>query len=376
MTKISHISWGVTTKGVTTKAFTVFLKSSIKRLTAVKLAQEQEDNNDNQSQHPLKSAFKRNGTDSMGTTNKKIVTVIAPDKNGIINNVEIEKKEKIFNPDEWSINRFQIGRPLSRGKFVHVLLVRERETKYLFIIKMMFKSQLKKNPKYMKNFRREIEIHSTLDHPNIVKMHGWFWDEKKLYIILEYCPDGELFSILQSQPYKRFSEDVASDYIKQMINALIYLHSNKIIHRDIKPENILVDNNTLKLADFGWSIHTPSMRRKTFWGTLDYLPPEMIKREVYDEAVDIWSIGVLAYELWSGHAPFHDESSKKTYERISNVHYKTFKYFSAELKDFIKRLLRKNPVNRMTLHEALEHPFITNHLKDANEKKFTTNCFN
>ena len=147
-----------------------------------------------------------------------------------------------------------------------------------------------------------------------------------------------------------------------MINALIYLHSNRIIHRDIKPENILVDNGILKLADFGWSVHSPSMRRKTFCGTLDYLPPEMITNEEYTEAVDIWSIGVLAYELCSGRAPFHDESNKNTYNKIKNVEYKTFKYFSSELKDFIKNLLRKDPQRRMSLEEALEHPFIKNYI--------------
>ena len=152
---------------------------------------------------------------------------------------------------------------------------------------MIFKVSSENNPKYMRNFRREIEIHSRLNHPNIVKMNGWFADDKKLYIILEYCPSGELFSILHSQPHSRFPESTASNYIRQMINALIYLHSNHIIHRDIKPENILLDNETLKLADFGWSVHSPSMRRKTFWGTLDYLPPEMISGEVYTEAVDI-----------------------------------------------------------------------------------------
>ena len=204
---------------------------------------------------------------------------------------------KIFNPDEWNIRRFQIGLPLSRGKFGHVLLVREKQTKFLFVLKMMFLSQLKKNPKYMKNFRREVEIHARLEHPNILKMHGFFKDAKKLYLILEFCPDGELFTLLQSQPQKRFTEEVASNYIQQMIHALIYLHSKDIIHRDIKPENILVDGDTLKLADFGWSIYTPKGNRKTFCGTLDYLPPEMVKNNSYDKRVDVWSIGVLAYEL-------------------------------------------------------------------------------
>ena len=198
----------------------------------------------------------------------------------------------------------------------------------------------------MRNFRREIEIHSRLNHPNIVKMNGWFADDKKLYIILEYCPSGELFSILHSQPHSRFPESTASNYIRQMINALIYLHSNHIIHRDIKPENILLDNETLKLADFGWSVHSPSMRRKTFWGTLDYLPPEMISGEVYTEAVDIWSVGVLTYELCSGHAPFHDQSNTNTYKKIKNVQYKTFMYFFSWIKGLYQTIAKKRSMQK------------------------------
>jgi serine/threonine protein kinase len=90
-----------------------------------------------------------------------------------------------------------------------------------------------------------------------------------------------------------------------MIDALIYLHSKNIIHRDIKPENILLtDDNTIKLTDFGWSIHNMSKKRDTFCGTPDYLCPEMILKKDYDYMVDNWCLGVLAYELVAGSAPF------------------------------------------------------------------------
>lgn len=89
----------------------------------------------------------------------------------------------------------------------------------------------------------------------------------------------------------------------------------------------------------------------------------MIKNDEYNQSVDVWSVGVLAYELCSGYAPFHAKDSKNTYAKISQVDYKLFSFFSPELKDFIRKLLRFNPEDRMTLHEALNHPFITNHLK-------------
>lgn len=89
-----------------------------------------------------------------------------------------------------------------------------------------------------------------------------------------------------------------------MTYALIYLHSKKVIHRDIKPENLLNCLGTIKISDFGWSIHAPNNKRHTMCGTLDYLPPEMVEQEAHDEKIDIWSLGVLTYEFCCGCPPF------------------------------------------------------------------------
>ncbi|CAI2360640.1 unnamed protein product [Moneuplotes crassus] len=313
-----------------------------------------------EAKHSLKSSLKvptENGVRGEGFN--KNVKIKTPHKGTVSSPDDVPQvPRQTFCPEEWSLDNFEIGRPLSRGKFGHVLLVREKVTKYLFVLKMMFKSQLRKNPKYLKNFRREVEIHSRLDHPNIVKMCGWFQDKKRLFLILEFCAEGELFSYLYSQPQKRFTEDIAARYIKQMIEALIYLHSKNIIHRDIKPENILVDGEDIKLADFGWSIHTPKNRRNTFCGTLDYLPPEMVKAKDYDSRIDLWSIGVLTYELCSGSAPFHCKSDSKVYTKIKKAEYQLYSYFSQDLRNFIKRFLKADPDQRMSLEEALEHPWI------------------
>ena len=142
-----------------------------------------------------------------------------------------------------------------------------------------------------------------------------------------------------------------------MCKALIYLHSKNIIHRDIKPENILVDGDNLKLADFGWSIHTPKNKRSTFCGTMDYISPEMIK-EKYSNSIDVWSIGVLTYELCSGFAPFHAKKDQETFNNIKKINYVMKSHFSDELKDFIAKILKKNPAERMSLEEALEHTWI------------------
>ena len=127
-----------------------------------------------------------------------------------------------------------------------------------------------------KQLRRELEIQSHLDHPNIVKLLGFFYDDNKIYLILEYCDGGELYKDLKAQPDHCYPETKAAEYIYQVSLALKYIHSKDIIHRDIKPENLLNCLGVIKLADFGWSVHAPSNRRVTMCGTLDYLPPEML----------------------------------------------------------------------------------------------------
>lgn len=124
-------------------------------------------------------------------------------------------------------------------------------------------------------------------------MYGFFFDEKRIYIIMEYAPGGELYAILQNNG--KFPECKSANYTAQIISAMKHLHELDIIHRDLKPENILVfDENTVKLSDFGWAVHT-SRTRKTFCGTIDYICPEIITRQPYNTHLDMWTIGVLAY---------------------------------------------------------------------------------
>ncbi len=138
-----------------------------------------------------------------------------------------------------------------------------------------------------------------------------------------------------------------------------YCHSKKVIHRDIKPENLLLGiYGDLKIADFGWSVHAPSSRRTTICGTLDYLPPEMIDDRPHDEKVDLWSLGVLCYELLVGKPPFETPTHDGTYKKITNVEYKCPATMNLEAVDLISKLLRKNPNERLSLEGVMNHPWI------------------
>lgn len=267
---------------------------------------------------------------------------------------------KIGSNHRWKLEDFDIGRPLGKGKFGNVYLAREKASKYIVALKVLFKSQLQK-AQVEHQLRREIEIQSHLRHNNILRLFGYFYDESRVYLILEYAPRGELYKSLQTQENGRFSESQSSTYIKQMADALQYCHSKKVIHRDIKPENLLLDvSGNIKIADFGWSVHAPNSRRATMCGTLDYLPPEMIEGAMHDEKVDLWSLGVLTYEFLVGKPPFEAETNNETYRRITKVDLRFPSHLSTEAKDLISRLLRKDPNERMELNDVLKHEWIVN----------------
>lgn len=228
-----------------------------------------------------------------------------PTSNQVTNKVKSETKS---NFKSWALDNFDIGRPLGRGKFGNVYLAREKETKFVIALKVLFKKQITEQ-KIEHQVRREIEIQSHLRHSNILRMYGFFHDSSRIYLILEYAPKGTLFSCMKQQPNNCFSEKITSVYIKSLLSALIYLHEHDVIHRDIKPENLLLGNdNQLKIADFGWSVHEPVSNRTTICGTMDYLSPEMVNGEPHTKTVDVWSLGVLMFELLTGSAPFHDAS--------------------------------------------------------------------
>eukprot|EP00903_Cladosiphon_okamuranus_P015401 g14225.t1 len=275
----------------------------------------------------------------------------------------------------WNLSCFTMGKPIGKGRFGNVYLAREKASMKVLALKIMLKKDLEAAGVYHQ-VKSEIDIHVNYGSgcPNIVRCYGYFYDEKRIFIVMEYARKGELYRTMKAQPGGRFSEPVAARYIFQLVRALRYLHGLNVIHRDIKPENLLLDKaGNLRLCDFGWSIEVADYdTRQTICGTQDYLAPEMLMERPYTTSVDLWAAGVVTYEFLLGHSPFRSESGgADTLSRIERGSYAfpDEPLVSAEARDFVSRLLRVEPSERMTLEEAARHPWLRDAVAEASSAK-------
>uniref|UniRef100_A0A1I7V466 Aurora kinase n=1 Tax=Caenorhabditis tropicalis TaxID=1561998 RepID=A0A1I7V466_9PELO len=258
----------------------------------------------------------------------------------------------------WSLDDFDVGRPLGKGKFGNVFISREKKTRRIIALKVLFKTQLLQLG-VSHQLKREIEIQYHLRHPNILTLYGYFHDDKRVFVILDYAGRGELFNILQSQPGHKVSEVIAARFVRQLSNALKYCHSKGVIHRDIKPENLLLDTKlNLKLADFGWSVVADHSKRHTLCGTMDYLAPEMVSNQPHDFNVDIWAIGILLFEMLVGYAPFANQTGEKLIARIKECKIYIPSTVSDGAANLINAIIKKEPCERLPLVNIMAHQWI------------------
>uniref|UniRef100_K3WJS2 Aurora kinase n=1 Tax=Globisporangium ultimum (strain ATCC 200006 / CBS 805.95 / DAOM BR144) TaxID=431595 RepID=K3WJS2_GLOUD len=270
--------------------------------------------------------------------------------------------ERIEENRSWERDDFAVTKSLGKGKSGNVYLAKEKTSNYTVALKVIYKSRLN-HEGGIYGLKREIDLQARLRHPNILRLYGYFYDDSHVYLILEYAAQGELFRQLTKQ--KHFDEPMAAHYLAQVVDALRFCHRRSIIHRDIKPENLLLGNNhTIKLADFGWSVHAPKPhdKRNTFCGTPDYLSPEILLGHAYDFRTDLWSLGVLTYELLVGSTPFYCENQAEMGKRTIMVDYSfpDTPVISEHAKSFIRALLTQKPDDRMSLEDAIEHPWLKN----------------
>ena len=269
---------------------------------------------------------------------------------------------------EPKIKDFEIVKELGCGSFGRVFLARHIKTKVLYAIKAIDK-QNKTNQNEKPYFRRELEVMYKIHHPNVVKLFGHFEDNKYCYFIMEYLTKGNVYNLLKMDKKKLLSPKVVATIMKDVISATYFLHhmNPPIIHRDIKPENVLLNEGMLaKLTDFGWSNYIQEDKeRKTVCGTPIYLAPEIIKEQGHDERVDIWCIGVLLFELTTGHVPFQGNNIETLKSNILHLKIAWPKDINPDAKDLISKILKLDPNQRMSLEDMLEHPFFLKFFPDA-----------
>lgn len=202
---------------------------------------------------------------------------------------------------------------------------------------------------------KEAKIIKNAKHPNIIELFEVFEDEHNEYLVMEFLPNGSLKHMINiGGP---MSEDKARHYIIQVLTAINYIHSIKIIHRDIKADNIMIDvNNNIRLMDFGMSTHNEFAN--TSCGSPSYVAPEVLLNNGYDKMVDIWSAGVLLYYLVAGYCPFSEVSMPKLYEKILNSDPTYPETLSPDLIDLIGRMLAKHPASRIAIQDIMKHPWI------------------
>jgi serine/threonine protein kinase len=210
-----------------------------------------------------------------------------------------------------TLNDFQIIKLLGKGAFGKVLLVYNEELKKYFAMKTLRKDYIKKNQQ-TKHTKEERKILEKIDYPFISKLYYAFQNEKKLFMITEYMPGGEMFYHLHMNDH--FNENKARFYIAEIVLAINHLHKNNILYRDLKPENILLDElGHIKLTDFGLSKIMNNIekdRTYTVCGTPIYVAPEVLTGQGYNKLVDWWSVGVLLYEFLAGYSPYREARTK------------------------------------------------------------------
>ncbi|MCP9266046.1 Twitchin [Dirofilaria immitis] len=214
--------------------------------------------------------------------------------------------------------------------------------------------------------RKEISNMSVLRHPKLINLHDAFEDDKEMVMVYEFMSGGELFEKISDEK-SRMSETNAVGYIRQVCEALRHMHEMNYVHLDLKPENIMFitkKSDQLKLIDFGLAAKlNPKDTVKVTTGTAEFAAPEVVTGEPVGFYTDMWSVGVLAYILLSGLSPFGGETDEETLRNVKkcdwNMDDPSFTNISQDGKDFIKKLLILDPENRMTVHEALEHPWLS-----------------
>ena len=270
----------------------------------------------------------------------------------------IEIEERINGSDK--IIKYERGKFLGKGGFAKCYEMKRVDTGKIFAAKVFEKKALN-TARTRKKLINEIKLHKKLHHQNIVNFEHFFEDKDSVYILLELCSNQTLNELVKRR--KRLTEIEVQCYSLQIIKALKYIHSHRIIHRDLKLGNLFLTNKLeLKLGDFGLAakLEYDGQRRRTVCGTPNYIAPEVLeKKNGHSYEVDIWSLGVVMYTMLFGRPPFETADVKLTYKRIKMNSYSFPENIKVDstAKKLISSILNLDPSKRPSLDAIADHDF-------------------
>ena len=255
------------------------------------------------------------------------------------------------------LDRYQVDAPIGFGSFSVVKRVTDSVTGQSYACKIIPATKLV--TARAAAFENEVRILQQLSHPGVIRLFDLLKDDSNYYIIMELCEHGELFHYIVDNG--RLSELESRYFLKQILEALRYVHNQGVVHRDIKPENILLDvDGHVKLSDFGLSRFVNAQGlADTPCGSVCYASPECVSGIQYDgRKSDIWSVGVVAYAMLTGVLPWTKQNQVQLIEQIRKADFQIPGFVSEGARDLIRKLMEPDPAKRISVEEALQHPWI------------------
>ncbi|KAF3624180.1 Calcium-dependent protein kinase 16, partial [Capsicum annuum] len=275
-------------------------------------------------------------------------------------------KRTDFGYDKDFEKRYTIGKLLGHGQFGYTYVATDKSSGDRVAVKRIEKNKMVL-PIAVEDVKREVKILKALaGHENVVQFYNSFEDENYVYIVMELCEGGELLDRILSKKDSRYTEKDAAIVVRQMLKVAAECHLHGLVHRDMKPENFLFKSSKadspLKATDFGLSdFIRPGKKFQDIVGSAYYVAPEVLKRRSGPES-DVWSIGVITYILLCGRRPFWDKTEDGIFKEVlrnkPDFRRKPWSNISNSAKDFVKKLLVKDPRARLTAAQALSHPWV------------------
>ena len=263
---------------------------------------------------------------------------------------------------------------ISQGRYGTIRVGYHKIKKRFVAIKIINKKSISKTD--MENIRNQIDILKMATDEFVLKLLDIIENESYLYIMTELCKGGDLYSYLNQRSFK-IPEAKAAKLIYKLAKSVSFLHTLGIIHRDLKPENILMtdmsDEADIRISDFCICKRLePNETTKEIVGTLGYMAPEVLMGKEYNYSADVWAIGVITYLLLTGYLPFDDEQEdkeviRKTLFESIPFYNDSWKNISSKAKEFVKKILKKDKEERITIEGILSDPWFENYVEEEEE---------